>query len=237
MLQSFLLVAFSCFASLNSLWCFDRLFQGDRKRSKMLWFFFLHICCTAHDYIYVDQDYDITRHLQADMADGNYEGSLHYLYLVSIGVWLSQLLETTVYAKTSDVDVVVMCSHHVITLALLLVSFACKQKAFGALILFQHDVSDIFVSFTKMMVKLRPDSPIVPIAYVYMLATWAYWRLYRFSYVLVGITLLPTFFELPMVWQSCVVMLSCLAGLHHYWFILMVRIAFKTDKVKAYESK
>lgn len=236
MLLSCLLVAFSCFASLKSLRFFDGLFDGDRKRSKLIWFCTLHIFCTAHDYMYVDQNYNITRHLQVDTADGQYEESLHYLYLVSIGVWLSQLLETTVYAKTPDVDVVVIYLHHVITLALLIVSFACRQKAFGALILFQHDASDILVSFTKIMVKLRPDSPIVPVAYIGMLVTWTYWRLYRFAYVLVYATLIPKFFEFPISWKICVLMLCFLSGLHSYWFALMVKIAFKTDKVKAYEK-
>lgn len=236
MLQSFILVALLCFISLKSLWFFDTLFQGDRRRSKLIWFFMLHICCTAHDYAYIDLNYDIMHHIQAQTAYSEYERSLHYFYLISIGVWLSQLLEITIYAKTRDVDVVVMCSHHCITLSLLIVSYAYKQKAFGALVLFQHDSSDILVSFTKMMVKLRPNSLIVPVAYVSMLAIWAYCRLYRFAYVLVATTLLPKFLEFPIEWKLCVLMLCILCTLHIYWFVLMVKIAFKNNKVKAYES-
>jgi len=236
MLQSFLLIALSCFTSLKMLWFLDTCFQGNRKSSKLLWFLLLHVCCTAHEYMYVDQNYDITHHLQVETTDNEYEKSLHYLYIISIGVWLSQLLETTVYARTHDVDFIVMCSHHLITLALLLISYTCNQKAFGALILFQHDTSDILVSFTKMMVKLKPASLVVPIAYLGMLAAWAYWRLYLFSYVLVVNILIPRFFELPFTWKICVLMLTSLAGLHHYWFVLMVKIAFKENKVRAYES-
>lgn len=236
MLQNFIPVAVSCLVSLKSLWYFDTLFQGDRTRSKLLWFFVIHIFCTLNDYAYIDLDYDVTQNLRPETVANDYEKSLHYLYLVSIGIWMSQLLETTVYSKTRDVDMLVMCSHHLITLLLLCVSYVCKQKAFGALILFQHDASDILVSFTKLLAKLKPDSFLVPFAYIGMLITWAYYRLYRFSYVLVVSMLLPKFFHFPVEWKFCMVMLSILSGLHHYWFVLMVKIAFKTDKVKAYES-
>lgn len=188
--------------------------------------------------MYVDQNYDITHHFQSKTAYyDDYEKSLHYLYIISIGVWLSQLLEMTIYVKTHDVDDFVMYFHHLITLALLVVSYTCNQKALGALVLYQHDVSDILVSFTKMMVKLKPDSMVVPFAYVGMILTWAYWRLYRFAYVLVGTTLLPRFFEFPVAWKACVVMLTILATLHFYWFALMVNIAFKKNKAQAYESE
>jgi hypothetical protein len=234
MFASFL-ITFVCLTSLSCLYLLDFVLEGDRRRSKLIWFFLSHVFCACHDYWYIDCNYDISLSLY-DTMDNNYENKLSTLYLVAGGIWLSQLLELTIFSKTRDIDIFTMFSHHILTLLLLLVSFRIEKKAFGVLILFQHDTSDILVSFTKLIAKYRPNSLILKFSYIAMLLIWAYYRLYWFSYVLVVNTLVPKLFEIPMMWKTCVLMLVILAFLHHYWFFLMIKIAFKPDKVKAYES-
>ena len=152
---------------------------GDRAKSSIPWFLCQQVLCTVVELLCIDFKYEVLNHLDKDAVDLVYEQSLHLPYCLTIGIWLSVLVEALLMRR-DEVDSTVMLIHHFATLALLLISAYLEFRAFGILVLFLHDASDLSVTMTKLLAKTDARQDMVVTSYVIMMASWIYFRLYWF---------------------------------------------------------
>lgn len=131
----------------------------------------------------------------------------------------------------------------------------------GLLVLWVHDVSDIFVDLLKMVNYLKLEDKrgyfASEIAYVACVVSWMYWRLYQYpgrvlntailmpytvlrrpplaytGYMFMGVELFPG--DLPWHSEMCVLLVALL-GLHIYWFHLFLMIGYRILTESAREA-
>lgn len=79
-----------------------------------------------------------------------------------------------------------MYSHHLVTIALVLLSYSFGYLRIGAVVMLLHDASDIFGDLVKMANYLKWEGPrflcAVELCFASVLFTWAYCRLYLYGY-------------------------------------------------------
>lgn len=138
------------------------------------------------------------------------------------------------------------------------ISWALGYLRIGLLVLFIHDVSDIFVDLLKLVNYLKLEGPkgffLSELAYASCVISWIYWRLYEFPFrVLKGSLIRPvqlvtrhsrsptTFFgielwspDLPYSTETNLLLFALLA-LHVYWFHLFLMIGYRilTESARA----
>jgi hypothetical protein len=84
-------------------------------------------------------------------------------------------------------DFLVMMSHHVITIALIGFSATQNYLRIGLMVMWVHDISDLFVDALKLANYLELDGLrglfLVEISFVSLCASWLYWRLWLYPSV------------------------------------------------------
>jgi len=163
---------------------------------------------------------------------------LQRLYLVQLAVWFVTAFSHRFF-EAHHKDYFVMYGHHVTTILLVAGSFVDRLAPIGVLILLAHDSSDIVVDLLKMAnyMGLNEDSGlyVVEVMFVVHLITWAYCRLYYFTFVLV-----PTCWFYPdeacdavgFTFQCKIakVLIGILVCMHFWWYLLFLRIAVRLLK-------
>ena len=137
-------------------------------------------------------------------------------------------------------DYFVMYAHHVVTIALVAISYSAGYPSLGILVLYVHDVSDIFIDLLKLsnIAKLGNMQGffLLEITWVGSMVAWAYWRLYHFPRIIYGTLLAPWILYCPMprLWDGPLglwvkelplyvelnALLVILLSMHIYWFYL-----------------
>jgi hypothetical protein len=106
---------------------------------------------------------------------------VHQLYLTQIGVWLYMGVCQCCFLDKQK-DYYQLMSHHIITLALVGMSFHYNYVRAGVVILFICDASDIFMDLMKLANYLqledRPGCYITEFFWASTLIFWPYFRLY-----------------------------------------------------------
>lgn len=160
---------------------------------------------------------------------------LREFYMFQLGYYLHAYVAT--FKQTSRPNFVEMIVHHVVTIVLVVSSyFVLNVQRFGVLVFWTHDVCDVFVCLTRILLEL--DCIVATAAsYIALMSTWVFYRLYVFSCVLA-----PQIFyvgpkrgwfrinEFPG-WPFMCVMLAVLIVMHFIWFKELLAMAgtyFKT---------
>jgi hypothetical protein len=212
-------------------------FFKDRNFAKLIWFLFIHTICSAVDMKYINVDYNVLMNLNPETIDHDYENSLLPVAQIALATWTSALIECTIMTKgKKEMDLMQMIIHHGVTITLILLSIIFDFKAFAVVVLAVHDISDVFVIICKITARMKfLDIFLVP-SYLSMLASWIYYRFYLFGYLFLYQKLSSVFFTTSHVGRICTIFLSSLLCLHVYWFILMLKLALKKDRVKQFEE-
>lgn len=108
-----------------------------------------------------------------------------------------------------------MLVHHLVTMGLLLSSYHADHVPEGTVILFIHNVPDIFTSTSKCLHAMNAKYPTF-ISYLVMQTAWVYFRLYLLSRFAYSVVTRPS---TPSMWYAGFG-LWLLEGLHIYWFYL-----------------
>jgi hypothetical protein len=212
----------------------DTIFQ-DRNFSKLVWFLVIHVSSSLLDISYINTEHSVISNL--NLIENEYEDSLMPIMEFSLGVWTSALLECTLLAKDKkEIDLAQMIIHHIITISLILIAIFNNYKSFGIVVLAIHDISDCFVILCKLAARMNVSNSLLIPAYVSMLLSWAYCRFYLFGLNFIYYQLFPEFFYTTVFGKISIIFLLFLLMLHVYWFYLMLRLAFKKDRVKQFES-
>ena len=109
--------------------------------------------------------------------------SVHLLYLLQAAAWIVTAV-SHVWLEERHKDYLMMLVHHVVTLALILLSYHFNFVKLGVVIMFLHDSSDIVIDLLKLCNYLNLEGIsglfAVEACFITNFVTWAYARLYVF---------------------------------------------------------
>ena len=167
--------------------------------------------------------------------------SLRLFILMQLAIWTWTGFSCK-YLEARRKDYTSMMTHHCVTIALVLFCYERNQMAFGMVVLFAHDFSDVFLDLMKIANYLKLEGPqglfIVEILFVFnTYVSWVYLRLYYFPYVIayqgfyLGFPprcahLYDSVYDMPS-YVSANILFAVLECLHVFWFYLLNRIAWK----------
>ena len=216
----------------------ERFFSSDTRTTKLAWFSVQHVVSTCLELRFVDHEYDLMSHFDSTSKDQEYEANLSFLYAMCAGSWLAVLVQCLFErVENRDKDHWLMVAHHLVTLLLIFLSNYAGMRAVGAYVLYLHDVSDISVAATKLIAKIvHPESLALMASFVWMVASWVYFRIYRFAIGLVAMSLVPGLGMMRTPFKICVCGLVVLSVMHAYWLKLMLELAVRKDRVAVYEN-
>ncbi|KAI9355917.1 TLC domain-containing protein [Zopfochytrium polystomum] len=144
------------------------------------------------------------------------------LLLLRLGYHAHSLLYMVTLEPERRLDFGEMLLHHLVTVALISLSYLGGQMRIGCLILFLHDASDISSYMIKSVVDTGRTLLTLSV-YLFLLASWGYCRLYVFPFLIIA-TIMRT--DVPFVDTTVryvfVGLLLCLQALHLYWYSLFL---------------
>lgn len=118
-----------------------------------------------------------------------------------------------------------MLIHHLMVIILMSFSYVGNYIRIGCLILLSHDITDIFIETAKVLNYLNKYENLSIISFNIFTFTWFYYRLYKFSTILLKSTLIHTENIASnfayMFFNSC---LSLLFLLNLYWFRVIIKM-------------
>ena len=164
-----------------------------------------------------------------------------FLYcLISHGEHLAALLKYIFVVERMN-DYEEMLLHHVCTNILMVTSNYGSCHRYGAVILWLHDVPDIFVSIVKTSDACGYDLITLFCGYVPMCLTWLYFRLLYFPWIVYGILFYCTYPEhlsdMNGFLKTQSFFLFCLYILHVRWFMLFIDHGLRFLKTGSVEDK
>eukprot|EP00808_Paulinella_micropora_P032231 g82017.t1 len=174
---------------------------------------------------------------------------IRWLYIVQMAIWVYTAFSCRFYEARRK-DYLEMMGHHVLTLALVIGSWCFGWIRIGVLVLYLHDVSDIFVDMLKITNYMKLEDKkyffLVEISLVSLLGTWVWWRMYNYPLLVWSLSdpavrsyalgSMATVYQ-EWAYSTLVAFLWALMGLHCYWYYLMWRIAVEGITAKTWHSK
>lgn len=155
-------------------------------------------------------------------------------YLLQAGFWAQQSLVLMLQLEKPRRDFKELVFHHVITMALIYLSYHFHFAMIGIAVFITMDCSDIFLSLSKTFNYL--DSPLTVPTFFLFICVWVYTRHYLNIKILWSIltefkTVGPYIYDIPIgqfkCWISQSITFTLLLGLqlvNMYWLFLILRI-------------
>ena len=125
-----------------------------------------------------------------------------------------------------------MLIHHIATNVLLMTSNYGSAYRYGAVVMFLHDVPDIFVAVSRILVSCEGyDVPALVVGYIPMLVSWAYFRLMYLPWIIYGVAFHCRFeshlSDMDNYLNMAAFFLSCLLVLHCIWFKAFLQMGYR----------
>lgn len=158
-------------------------------------------------------------------------------YLLQAAFWAQQALVLILALEARRKDFKELVFHHVVTLALIILSYRFHFTYMGLVVYITMDVSDFFLATSKVMNYL--DSSLTPPFFFTFVLVWIYLRHYVNLVILwsvltefrsVGPFTLNWVTQQYKCWISQYITFALLMALqlvNLYWFVLIVRIAYR----------
>ncbi|KAK9811896.1 hypothetical protein WJX72_012030 [[Myrmecia] bisecta] len=157
-------------------------------------------------------------------------GRLRTLYCVEMAHYLSSVFMLLLW-ETRRKDFLVMMTHHLATLALIVLSYSADFVRVGSSIMVLHDACDIFLEGAKMLNYLKFEKTSTAVFVVFVIV-WIALRLVYFPFWIIHSTSWGMWTVLDYKTQSSWTidalnaMLYLLLVMHIYWFVLIMKIAW-----------
>jgi len=161
------------------------------------------------------------------------------MYFVQCGFYLHSVY-ATIYMDHKRKDFYAMLIHHVLTMALIFVSYATRYHKVGLLVLFVHDITDIWLELAKALHYLyfrkgNRECPRWETAangcFAMFVLCWFLFRLYWYPLKVLYTTGVVTFYRaydrgcgLYAFFNS---LLWLLLGLNIYWLYFILQLLFR----------
>jgi hypothetical protein len=151
-------------------------------------------------------------------------------YIFELSYYISELLCMS-WLETKRKDHIVLYIHHIVTITLLILSYVSGFHRIGILVLYSHNINDIFLEAAKVC-KYMGLEVLANINFAFLIISWILSRLYFLPFYVVRSAIYDTeeiLFNNPEYTISYRVANGCLIALcamHIYWFFLLCKIAF-----------
>ncbi|XP_015928113.2 ceramide synthase 1 isoform X2 [Parasteatoda tepidariorum] len=221
--------------------------QGKMPESAWKFFYYLSAWCYTSYVVILSGDYKFFQKPSTVWDGWNLDDSppfnIYFIYMAQCGFYLHSLY-ATVFLDTWRKDSLVMMIHHVLTLALISFSYSLRYHNIGTLVLFTHDICDIFLEFTKLNVYfkiqgnriIKKHELFANISFFCFTVAWYVARLYWYP-LRVLYTATSDVQRLQLLLPCALLMNSLLwilQLLNIYWFFFIVQFLFRvaTGQVK-----
>jgi len=153
-------------------------------------------------------------------------------YQVELGCYMHQLMWTEV----SRSDALEMIAHHLITIALIVISYLTNYMRFGVSVLFLHDLADVVLESAKVLNYISKAkehkwlSTIVDGLFGVFAVTFFVTRLVLFPRYILYVICVDGWAIYGCEWGGCyffIGFLMALQCLHIFWFYLIMRMVVK----------
>ncbi|CAF3032443.1 unnamed protein product [Rotaria socialis] len=164
---------------------------------------------------------------------------IRLMYFVQCGFYLHSIY-ATLYMDYKRKDFYVMLLHHVVTMTLIFVSYATRYHKIGLLVLFVHDITDIWLELTKFLHYLgsRQNGREYPMwetaascCFIVFTFCWFLFRLYWYPMKVLYTTGVTTAYRAYD--KGCGLygffngLLWILLGLNIYWLFFILQFLFR----------
>lgn len=152
-------------------------------------------------------------------------------YIFELSYYLSELLCMS-WLETKRKDHNVLYAHHLVTITLLGLSYVYGFHRIGILVLYSHNINDIFLEAAKVC-KYMGLEHLANINFILLIISWVMSRLYFLPFYVVKSAIFDTYSLMvnnPQYFLQYYIANGCLIALclmHVYWFILICKIAYK----------
>ncbi|KAA6408427.1 MAG: hypothetical protein FRX48_07509 [Lasallia pustulata] len=165
-----------------------------------------------------------------------HEGAFKAYYLLQASYWAQQAVVLMLQLEKPRKDFRELVGHHVVTLALIGLSYRFHFTYMGLAVYITHDVSDFFLATSKILNYL--DSPFVVPYFSLFIAIWIYLRHYLNLCILYAtLTKFATVGPYVLDWETqqykcwisqviTFVLLASLQSINLFWLFLIGRIAY-----------
>ncbi|KAF2863189.1 longevity assurance proteins LAG1/LAC1 [Piedraia hortae CBS 480.64] len=194
-----------------------------------------------------------TRGMFEGFPHRSHEAYFKAYYLLQASYWSQQAIVLMLQLEKPRKDFKELVLHHIITLALIWLSYRFHFTYMGIAVYITHDISDFFLATSKVLNYL--DSVFTPPYFVFFIGVWAYTRHYL-NLIILASLLPPTTLKLPFsdktlttgqfktvgsyelnwdtqqykCWISQSItffLLAALQAVNIFWFVLIVRVLLR----------
>ena len=152
-------------------------------------------------------------------------------YIFELSYYVSELICMS-WLETKRKDHVILYIHHLVTVTLLGLSYVYGFHRIGILVLYSHNINDIFLEAAKVCKYIGLEI-LANINFALLIVSWVAFRLYFLPFYVVKSAIFDTY-ELvlnnPQYFLQYYIANGCLIALcamHLYWFYLICKIAWK----------
>lgn len=181
---------------------------------------------------YEEQIYPHIKHCWTHVLEGQTRSLIvSGYYIFELSYYLSELICMS-WLETKRKDHTIMYIHHFTTIILLGLSYGYGFHRIGILVLFCHNINDIFLEAAKVCNYLGLET-LSTINFVLLILSWILTRLYFLPFHVVKsayydtyelVSNNPSYFPAYYIANCC---LAALCAMHVYWFALICKIAYK----------
>ncbi|KAK4079779.1 hypothetical protein Trihar35433_884 [Trichoderma harzianum] len=178
-----------------------------------------------------------TAGMYEDFPHRSHEAAFKFYYLFQAAYWAQQGIVMLLGFEKPRKDYKELVAHHVVTLALIGLSYRFHFTHMGVAVYITHDVSDVFLALSKSLHYI--DSPLVVPVYVSNIIVWCYLRHYINLRILYSVlTEFRTVGPYELNWETqqykCWIsniitfaLLASLQALNLFWLYCLLRSMYK----------
>ncbi|TVY45923.1 Sphingosine N-acyltransferase-like protein, partial [Lachnellula occidentalis] len=178
-----------------------------------------------------------TRGMYESFPHKSHEASFKFYYLFQAAYWVQQALVLLLGMEKPRKDFKELVGHHVVTIALIGLSYKFHFTYMGIAIYLAHDISDFFLATSKSLNYL--DSPWQGPYFGICISAWIYLRHYLSLRIIFSLfnefkTIGPykldwegEQFKSPLSNVIALALLSALQALNLFWLFCLLRVAYR----------
>ncbi|KAG5942908.1 hypothetical protein E4U59_000774 [Claviceps monticola] len=178
-----------------------------------------------------------TRGMYEDFPHRTHEAGVKFYYLFQAAYWAQQAIVLVLGLEKARKDFKELVGHHIVSLALIGLSYRFHFTYIGLAVYTTHDISDFFLATSKVLNYL--DHPFVGPYFFLFVCVWIYMRHYINLRIIWSLfTEFRTVGPFELDWASeqykCYIsqyistaLLSSLQALNLFWLFYIVRIAYR----------
>lgn len=214
-----------------------------------LWSYSCHVIILSGRHDYFRNPCRIWNVTFPDIFDTPLPTDIQTMYFLQMAFYLHSIYGT-LHMDAWRKDSIMMLFHHGITIALLYLSYCMRYHKMGSLVLFLHDVSDVFLELTKINVYMKSrghgyhkwSDHLATLAFIFFTLSWAWCRLYWYPLKVIHSTNWGAYLyhvnKDPKMYLVLNSMLVLLQLLHIYWFYFILLTLYKimTGQVESVED-